>query len=73
MKKGLILLFAFTLGIGAFTSCRKCVTCEANDYSAGIYYSQDYCGTQKQTTDWENSWYDTYPSYMGWSTSCYKK
>jgi hypothetical protein len=72
MKTGILLFIAFALG-GTFTSCRKCITCEANDYGNGIYYSMDYCGTSKQIDDYKSTWYDSYPASQGWTTVCNNK
>jgi hypothetical protein len=72
MKKFFLVILLCILAAGSFTSCKKCVTCEATG-PAGAYVTQDYCGNKKQVDDWEATWNNTYSYYSGWTTNCHNQ
>ena len=53
--------FACTIG-----ACTKCTVCTHIDQNTGEEIIEEYCGTGKQVTDFENEWAANYDSLGGY-------
>lgn len=74
MKKVILVSVVLLAVAGMAASCKKCTTCTAKHNTSGIIQtSDDFCGTSDEVKEFQNDWATTYPTSLGYETSCSSK
>lgn len=66
MNKFLFLFALLIITAFGISACTKCTVCTHPDLITGEEITEEYCGSGKQVTDFENEWaanYDTLGGY----------